>query len=86
MLEIVWRKSAQKELSKLTKPLALKVVSAISELAENPFPQNSKKLTGTDSIYRIRIGDYRVVYNVEKEILTITIIRIRHRKEVYRGL
>ena len=52
-------------------------------LIENPRPKISKKLKGKDS-YRLRIGDYRIVYNIDDKNKTITVFRIRHRKDVYR--
>ena len=57
---------------------------AIDALASDPFPHGHRKLVGSEAKYRIRVGDYRVVYNVENQELVIFIIRIGHRKDIYR--
>ncbi len=74
---------AQIELDKLDDTLALKISQKIYQLANDPFGQASQKLGGGKG-YRIRIGDYRVVYIVDKTAKAITVIRIRHRRDVYR--
>lgn len=78
------RKSAEKELLALPKVQAIKVRDAIIALTENPRPSGCKKLQGSDSDFRIRIGDYRVVYSISDKVLTIWVIKIAHRKDVYR--
>ena len=75
--------SAQKEITKLPKHVQNKVLKAIISLSENPRPHGCKKLVGTDS-WRFRIGEYRIVYSIEDNVLLIEVIRIAHRKEVYR--
>ncbi len=77
------KKSAEKELRKIPKKELIKIIDQIGSLADNPHPPGSKKLTNQEK-YRIRIGNYRVLYNVEDEILTIFIIKVGHRKEIYR--
>ena len=57
---------------------------AVTALAAEPFPHGSQKLTGSDHTYRIRIGDYRVVYEVVAALKLVEIQRVRHRKDVYR--
>jgi mRNA interferase RelE/StbE len=76
--------SASKELNKLSQQMIPEIVAAIEKLAEDPYPQGVKKLKGFDQIYRIRVGEYRVVYNILKSRLIIEIIRVRHRKDAYR--
>ena len=77
--------SALKELSKLPKAVVKKTEKAISALAENPRPDGVKKLKGSDDdLYRIRVGDYRIIYAIEDEIKVIDILRIGHRKDIYR--
>jgi mRNA interferase RelE/StbE len=79
------RPAAQRELNRIPASDARRILSKITALAEEPFPPGVKKLAGTDW-YRIRIGDYRVVYALEKERLLVLVIRIGHRREVYRSL
>jgi mRNA interferase RelE/StbE len=78
------KSSAAKELEKLPRKMIPRVVTAINELAENPRPHGVKKLAGFEHTYRIRVGDYRVLYNIFEKKLIIEIIRIRHRKDVYK--
>ncbi len=75
--------SARRALAKLPLPMRKRIQVAIDDLAENPFPPGIKKLQGEDG-YRIRVGDYRVIYEVEHGRLTVLVIRIGHRQEVYR--
>lgn len=78
-------KSAVKEFKKLQKPIKEKVVEAFQFLSQNPYSEllRVKKLKGADSLYRIHIGDYRVVYEVNNNKLKILVIKIGHRKDVY---
>lgn len=75
--------SAQKEITKLPKQVQNKVLEALVSLSENPRPNGCKKLVGTDS-WRFRVGEYRIVYSIEDNVLLIEVIRVAHRKEVYR--
>ncbi len=83
---IIIQESVEKEISKLPKVEFRKIQKLILSLADNPFPHGCLKLEGTDEkIYRIRKGDYRIIYAVEHSIITITILKIAHRKDVYRS-
>ncbi len=77
------KRSAEKELEQLPAKLHDKIVQRLLELQENPFPKNIKKLQGRDG-FRIRVGDYRILYQLDEITKTIEIISIAHRKEVYR--
>ena len=83
MYKIIFQKSAGKALEKIPNSISERILLKINTLKENPYPQGVKKLVGSDSLYRIRIGEYRVIYSVFQQILTIEIIRIGHRKDVY---
>ena len=85
---VEFTKSAKKEFDRLPKKIQEKALEAVSFLAHNPFSEflKFKKIKGADSLYRIRMGDYRIVYEVRNEILVIIVIKIGHRKEVYRHL
>ncbi len=79
--------SAQKEIRQLSsKELRDKVVDIINNLYTNPLPDESKKIKGSNNVYRIRQGTYRIIYQIYKNELLIIIIRVRHRKDAYRGL
>lgn len=81
---ILYKRSASEELLQLPANIAHKVKTAIDSLSENPRPQGCKKLKGSVNEYRIRIGNYRVIYTISKTVLIVTIIKIAHRKDVYR--
>ena len=82
---IEFTKSAKKEFEGLPEKMQGKVIEALGVLSPNPFSEllKVKKLKGADSLYRIRIGDYRVVYEIRKNTLIILVIKIGHRREVY---
>ncbi len=82
MYKIVIDRFAQKQLGKISPPHFNRIVKAVNDLANNPRPNGYRKLTGRSG-YRIRIGDYRVIYNIKDNILTIFIIEIGHRKDIY---
>ncbi|MCL4377147.1 MAG: type II toxin-antitoxin system RelE/ParE family toxin [Actinobacteria bacterium] len=82
-MKILFVKTAEKELLSLNKNLGQRIFQKISLLTNDPYGQNSQKLEGNKG-YRIRIGDYRVVYTIDKENQTILIIKIGHRREIYR--
>ena len=81
------KNSAQKEIRKLpNKELRDKIVSIINGLYINQVPDESKKIKGSNNIYRIREGSYRIVYQLYKSELLILVIRVRHRKDAYKNL
>jgi mRNA interferase RelE/StbE len=82
--QIEWKASASRELKRLDRSIVPRILEAVEHLAQNPFPQGCRKLKGSGDNYRIRVGDYRVVYEIVAERLLIEIIRVRHRKDVYR--
>ncbi len=75
---------AEKELKKLPLHEFLKVDAKIQNLSENARPNGYKKLRGLDNTFRIRSGDYRIVYTIEDNRLIIEIIKIGHRKDIYK--
>lgn len=79
---VVLTKTAQKQLDKLPDKVADTLLDAIEELGRNPRPDGSKKLKGRSG-YRIRKGDYRIIYDVDDDILTVEVIAVGHRRQVY---
>jgi mRNA interferase RelE/StbE len=77
------RKSAAKEIASLPKRDCQRIVEKIQALGENPRPNGSEKLTNDDK-YRIRHGNYRVLYEIDEDSKRVTIVRVAHRREVYR--
>ena len=74
---------AVKELAQLPKKERLRVEDDVETLASNPRPHGAKKLTGRDG-YRIRSGDYRIVYEINDRLRSVTVLHVGHRKDVYR--
>ncbi|NOQ63867.1 MAG: type II toxin-antitoxin system mRNA interferase toxin, RelE/StbE family [Methyloprofundus sp.] len=83
---IVWKNSAKKELKRLPKPVIKKILFYVEQLQNNIQPVGSKKIVGLNHTYRLRTGDYRIVYSVQNDTLIIEIIRVGHRKEIYRKI
>ncbi len=82
--EVVLKPSAAKVLRKLPKPIQKRIGKRIDELAVNPRPPNAKPLTGAEGLLRVRAGEYRIVYTVKDRELIVLVIRIGHRREIYR--
>jgi mRNA interferase RelE/StbE len=80
-------KSAKKEFDRLPTKIQDKIIEALQFLSFNPFSEflKIKKLKGAEVLFRIRMGDYRIVYEVKKDVLVVLVIKIGHCKEVYRG-
>ena len=77
------KSETKKYLLTLEKNLRRRISRSINELAANPRPSECKKLKGRDA-YRIRVGDYRVIYEIYDDVLVVLIIRVAHRREVYK--
>jgi len=81
---ILWKPSAVKDLRRIDRVAVPRILKSIEALSSDPFQGASRKLKGSEDSYRIRVGDYRVTYHVFKSEVIIEIIRVRHRREVYR--
>lgn len=77
--------AAERDLAKLPRDVLRRVSDRISRLAENPRPPGSEKLKGEEDLYRIRVGDYRVLYEIDDEARAVWVARVRHRRDAYRG-
>jgi mRNA interferase RelE/StbE len=84
--KVVFARSARKELESLDQIIALRILGKIEDLPLNPRPAGCKKLAGQNSLWRIRIGDYRVVYAIDDARRLVDISIIRHRSKVYKDL
>ena len=84
--ELQFRPAAVRQVRKLPKDVLGRLRTAIEALRDQPRPPGAMKLAGTDDLWRIRIGDFRVVYAIADQALIVTVIRIANRREVYRGL
>ena len=77
-------KAAAKDLTALPQKTLRRIDSAIRSLADNPRPHGSIKLQGSDNLYRIRKGDFRIIYQIEDDALIVTVVRVGNRRDVYR--
>ena len=84
-MKLLVARTAYKQLLKIPFKIRSRIENRIEELAKNPFTKKSKKLSDRPG-YRLRIGDYRIIYFVDKKKRTITILSASHRKDAYRKL
>jgi mRNA interferase RelE/StbE len=82
--KVEFSEEAQDQLSLIPKGEAKKIVKRAEKLADAPFPPKCEKLEGSDGIYRVRQGDYRILYSVIEKKLVVLVLKIGHRREVYR--
>jgi mRNA interferase RelE/StbE len=82
--EIQWRTFTKKDLRNVPKQDVARILAAVEQLADEPFPHGSQKLTGSQHTFRIRVGDYRVIYEVLTATRMLEVQRVRHRKDAYR--
>jgi mRNA interferase RelE/StbE len=83
--EVVLAKSARKELERLPDQISDRIVIQLEKLQKTPRPSGSLKLRGAN-LWRVRIGDYRAIYEIDDERKLIDVLIVQHRKDVYRGL
>lgn len=84
MYRVLLALAAQRDLRRLPADVHERVISAIRSLADNPRPRGCRKLAGTQNDWRIRVGDYRVVYEIADAVRVVRVNRVRHRRDVYR--
>ena len=82
--QIVFARSARRELDALPRSLGLRILRRIESLALTPRPRGCRKLVGSTNLWRMRIGDYRVIYGVDDAQRIVDIVAIRHRSDAYR--
>jgi mRNA interferase RelE/StbE len=80
---VVLTASAERELKKLPADVVARIVPHLESLTSNPRPAGCRKLQGGDREWRVRVGDYRVVYTIDDRKSLVEVVRIRHRREVY---
>ena len=83
--QIEWKKSALRELKRLDRQVVPRIIAAVESLATHPLPDGVRKLQGSQQTYRLRVGTYRVIYELHESRLLVEIVRVRHRKDAYRG-
>jgi len=84
--DIILKPSVEKDLRSLPKSVIARVLMWIERLKDDPLPRQAIKLADTEQLYRLRVGDYRIVYEVDSQARQVTICYVRHRREAYRLL
>ncbi len=82
--QIEWRKSTKRDLKSIPVQQVERIITAVESLSADPRPSGCTKLSGSECAYRIRIGDYRVIYEIFDNKLFIEIVKAAHRKDIYR--
>lgn len=80
------RPAAQRQIKKLPREVQAKVLTRLTALAEDPKPSGAEALQGPQDLYRVRVGQYRVLYEVQEQVLMVLVVRVGHRREVYQQL
>jgi mRNA interferase RelE/StbE len=80
---LVIKRSAERDLRRLPRPLFLRINQAILALANDPRPTGTRKLKGALEGWRLRVGDFRILFQVDDSVRVVTIVRVRHRRDVY---
>jgi len=83
---VIFRQSALKDMKRIPAYSRKDVWRVVDELKGDPYPLGAKKIQGYEELYRIRIGKYRIIYEVAKRICIITVVMVGHRKDVYKNL
>lgn len=83
MYDLIIKSSAEKEMDRLSARVRGRIVAALEKLRSNPRPRGCLKLKGDDELWRIRVGDYRVIYTIQDDVLIVTVVRVAHRRDVY---
>lgn len=83
LYQLQYSKHVNKDLRKLDKGQLSAVVRRIESLADNPRPSGCIRLQGGNELYRVRQGDYRIIYGIQDDVLTVLVVKVGHRKEVY---
>lgn len=83
--EVIIKPSAEKQLDRVPAQTRERILDAIEALRQQPRPVGAVKLTGEVGLWRIRVGAYRIVYEIHDDRLLVLVVRIGHRKDVYRG-
>jgi mRNA interferase RelE/StbE len=84
--QIIIKPAAERSLDRLPRVTRRRIADRLEMLRDDPRPPGAVKLSGQDAMYRIRVGDYRVIYEIDDDRLIIFVLRVAHRKDAYRGM
>jgi mRNA interferase RelE/StbE len=80
------RPAAARQIKKLTTVVQEQVIQQLEELELDPRPPGMKKLSGKNNLYRVRVGEYRIIYEIREAVLLVLVVAVGHRREIYRDL
>jgi mRNA interferase RelE/StbE len=79
--------AADREIRKLDRPIQERILKKLDDLEQEPRPNGVEKLAGgSEARYRVRVGDFRIVYRIDDDVLTVLVLKVGNRKEIYRSL
>jgi mRNA interferase RelE/StbE len=84
--EVFLAPTAEKGLNAVPRKFRVRILDALEGLRVDPRPRGTRKLKGTDDLWRLRVGQYRVIYTIRDAELTVLVVRVAHRKDSYKGL
>ncbi len=84
MYEILLERAAERDLKRLSAGMFQRIIDHIKALADAPRPAGCHKIVGSKNDWRIRVGDYRIIYEIDEKEKAVRVMRVRHRREVYR--
>ena len=84
MFEVYLERTAERDLKRLSEDYFQRIIPHIKALAEDPRPPGCRKIVGSERDWRIVVGDYRVIYEIDRKERAVRVMRVRHRREVYR--
>jgi mRNA interferase RelE/StbE len=82
--QVNWRRSTKKDLRRISPPDVARIVNVVATLCDDPRPVGCKKMSGSDCAYRLRVGNYRIIYEVYDDTIIVEVIKVGHRRDVYR--
>jgi mRNA interferase RelE/StbE len=82
--DVLLERSVERALKRVSQPDLSRILVALKELASNPRPSGCKKLVGGERDWRVRVGDYRVLYEIDDAEKTVRVLNVKHRREAYR--
>ena len=83
--QVLFRPSAARQVRSLSGEVQRRIIAKAESLAVNPRPHGCEKLRGPGDLWRVRVGDYRILYEIRANVLVVLVVRIGHRREIYRG-
>ena len=82
--QVIIKPAAHRDIKKLARPDQIRIIKRLESLSENPRPSGTKKLRGAEDLFRVREGNYRIIYQIQDELLVVLVVKVGHRREIYR--